>query len=84
MFDSLTTFLVVILLVLWILDTLGVLELFSAVFELISAALAAMLLLAAWGIRKTTHKPSPPPPSPESRPRGCRAGSGGSRRPPSD
>jgi hypothetical protein len=31
-----------------------------------------------------THKPSPPPPSLESRPRGCRAGSGGSRRPPSD
>ena len=35
MFDSLTTFLVAILLVLWILDTLGVLEIFSAVPEAI-------------------------------------------------
>jgi hypothetical protein len=86
MFDSLTTFLVVILLIVWILDALGVLEIFSALFELVSAVVAAILLLAAWAVRKVTapRKPVPPPPFPESRPRGGRARSGGSRRPPSD
>ena len=60
MFDSLTTFLVVILLIVWILDALGVLEIFSALFELVSAVVAAVLLLAAWAIRKVTapRKPS--------------------------
>jgi hypothetical protein len=84
MFDSLMTFLVVILLILWILDTLGVLEIFSALFELVSAVVAAVLLLAAWAIRKVTRKANPPLPSPESRPRGGRARSGVSRKPPSD
>jgi chromate transport protein ChrA len=52
MFDSLTTFLVVILLIVWILDTLGVLEIFSALLELVSAVAAAILLLAAWAVRR--------------------------------
>lgn len=86
MFDTLTTFLVVILIIVWILDALGVLEIFSALFELVSAVVAAVLLLAAWAVRKVTacRRANPPPPSPESRPRGGRVGSGGSRRPPSD
>jgi hypothetical protein len=52
MSDSLTTFLVVILLIVWILDTLGVLEIFSALLELVSAVAAAILLLAAWAVRR--------------------------------
>ena len=79
MFDSLTTFLVVILLVLWILDALGVLEIFSALFELVSAVVAAFCC-GGWRSPSLSLRS----PSPESRPRGGRAGSGGSRRPPSD
>ena len=86
MFDSLMTFVVVLLLIVWVLDALGVLEIFSALFELVSAVVAGVLLLAAWAVRKITASRTaiPPPPSPESRPRGGRAGSGESRRRPSD
>ena len=86
MFDTLTTFLAVILLIVWILDALGVLEIFSALFELVSAVVAAVLLLAAWAVRKVTAsgKPIAPPPSPESQPPGYKARSRGSRRPPTD
>lgn len=86
MFDSLMTFVVVLLLLVWVLDALGVLELFSALFELGSAVVAGVLFLVTWAIRKAiaARKPNPPLPSPESRPRGGRAGSGGSRKPPSD
>jgi len=87
MFDSLTTFLVVILLILWILDALGVLEIFSALLELVSAMVAAVLRLATWLVRKVAAPRDPgltPPPSPESPPRGCSARFRGSRRPPKD
>jgi hypothetical protein len=87
MFDTLTTFLVVILLIVWILDTLGLLDIVSALFELVSAVVAAALLLAAWTVRKGTasRSPNPPPrrPPQTARPE-CISGSGGSRRPPSD
>ena len=84
MLDSVMTFVVLILIVLWILDALGVLELVSAVTELISAVVAAVLWLAAWAIRRAIRKPIPPPPSQESLPRGGRAGPRGSRKPPTD
>ena len=86
MFDSLTTFLVVSLLILWILDALGVLEIFSALLELVSAMVAAVLRLATWLVRKVAapRDPGLTPPSPELPPRGCGARFRGSRRPPKD
>jgi len=86
MFETLTTILVLLLLLIWALDALGVLEIFSALFELVSAVVAAVLLLAAWAVRKVTasRKPTLPPPSSESPFRGGSAGPRGSRKPPTD
>jgi hypothetical protein len=42
MFDTVTTFLLVILLMVCILDTLGLLDIVSALFELVSALVAAV------------------------------------------
>lgn len=86
MFDSLMTFVVVLLLLVWILDALGVLELVSVLVELGTAVVTGVLFVVTWAVRKAiaARKSSPPLPSPESRPRGGRAGSGVSRKPPSD
>jgi chromate transport protein ChrA len=87
MFNTLTTFLVVILLIVWILDTLGLLDIVSALFELVSAVVAAVLLLAAWTVRKVTasRKAIAPPHRPRqpARPEGI-SGFRGSRKPRSD
>jgi hypothetical protein len=52
MFDWLGPLLIVILLLIWILDYLGVLEVFGALLELIGAVVAAILRLATWLVRK--------------------------------
>ncbi len=87
MFEWLSTILVVILLLIWILDYLGVLEVVSALLELIGALVAAILRLATWLIRRIAAPRDPslaPPPTPESPPRGYSARFRGSRRPPTD
>jgi hypothetical protein len=52
MFEWMTTILFGILLLIWILDYLGLLDAFGALFELIGAVVAAILRLATWLVRK--------------------------------
>jgi hypothetical protein len=87
MFEWLTTILFVILLLIWILDHLGLLDVFAALFELIGTVVAAILRLATWLVRKIAAPRNanlPPSPSAESPPRGYNARSRGSRRPLTD
>ena len=91
MFDSLAFLLFAILLVVWLLDYLGVIEIFSALLELIGAVIAAVLRLATMLIRKVAAtrpadnvSPGRSPPSPAAPPRGYTARFRGSRRPPTD
>lgn len=86
MFETLTAVIAVLLLLVWVLDALGVLEIFSALFELLSAVVAAVLLLAAWAVRKlaSSRKPVLPPPSPELPSRRGRVAPRGSGQPPTE
>ena len=52
MFDWLIPILIVMALLIWILDYLGMLEVIGALLELIGAAVAAILRLATWLVRK--------------------------------
>ena len=89
MFDWLIPILIVIALLIWILDYLGMFEVVGALLELIGAAVAAILRLATSLVRKIApsrdvspdHPRSPSPESPRS---GYKARWRGSRRPPTD
>ena len=89
MFDWLIPILIVMALLIWILDYLGMLEVVGALLELIGAVVAAILRLATWLVRKIApsrdvspdqhRSPSPESPRPE-----YKARSRGSRRPRTD
>ena len=89
MFDWLIPLLIAIALLIWILDYLGMLEVVSALLELIGAAVAALLRLATWLVRKIAPSRSVSPdqsrlPSPESPHPEYKARWRGSRRPRTD
>ena len=89
MFDWLISLLVVVLLLCWILDYLGLLDIVSTLLAGILAIIAGVSTLVAFLIRKliaaiglSPDRPSPP--SSESPHQGYRPRSRGSRRPPTD
>jgi hypothetical protein len=61
MFEWLIPILIVALLLLWILDYLGMLEVVGAVLELIGAVIAGVAKLAAYLIRRLTGSSKPQP-----------------------
>lgn len=89
MFDWLISLLIVILLLLWILDYLGLLDIVSTLVAGILAVIAGASTLVAFLLRKLIDAAGispdpPPPPSSGSRRPGYRPRSRGSRRPPTD
>ena len=54
MFDWLIPLLIATVLLLWILDYLGMLEVVSAVFELVGAVIAGVVRLVAYLVRRLT------------------------------
>jgi len=89
MFDWLFSILFVILLLLWILDYLGLLDIVSTLLAGILVIIAGVSTLVAFLIRKLVAAAGispdpPPPPSAESPRREYRPRSRGSRRPPTD
>jgi len=89
MFDWLISLLVVVLLLCWILDYLGLLDIVSTLVAGILAVIAGVSTLVAFLLRKLIAakglSPDPPPPPSSGSPRpGYRPRSRGSRRPPTD
>jgi hypothetical protein len=89
MFDWLISLLVVVLLLLWILDYLGLLDIVSTLAAGILAVIAGVSTLVAFLLRKLIAAAGispdrPEPPSSESTRPGYRSRSRGSRRPPTD
>ena len=89
MFDWLISLLIVVVLLLWILDYLGLLDIVSTLVAGIVAVIAGAAMLVAFLLRKLIaalgiSPDRPPPPSSGSARPGYRGRWGGSRRPPSD
>jgi chromate transport protein ChrA len=61
MFDWLIPILIAVVLLLWILDYLGILEVVGALLELIGAVIAGVAKLATYLIRRLTGATRPQP-----------------------